>query len=152
MDIYSFQNCQKIVVFNRNNDSVFLAKRKGEKDYDGTFSFIGGKMEHQDKDIIKGLRREKNEEVGENFKIKLYPVFNTMNLFTKKDGNRMILPHYYAQYIEGEVLLNEEYSEYRWVSINDLPTFQPLIPTVPVVTNLLLKLTPIMTETEFVIL
>lgn len=45
MDKYFFQNCQKVVVFKDNNTKVLLAKRKGENDYDGIYSFVDGKME-----------------------------------------------------------------------------------------------------------
>ncbi len=65
MEKYNFQYCQKIVVFRNNNTEVLLAKRKGENDYDGTFSFIGGKMETTDNNPVEGMRREKNEEVVE---------------------------------------------------------------------------------------
>jgi hypothetical protein len=36
-----FQYCPKFILFSKDWKSVFLAKRKGEMDYDGTFSFIG---------------------------------------------------------------------------------------------------------------
>ena len=39
---YNFQYCQKIVVLSKDKNKVLLCKRKGEADYDGTFSFIGG--------------------------------------------------------------------------------------------------------------
>ena len=77
MEKYNFQYCQKIVVFSKEVDKVLLCKRKGEADFDGTFSFIGGKMETTDGAILEGLRREKNEEVGEGFKVCIYPTFTT---------------------------------------------------------------------------
>jgi hypothetical protein len=63
------------------------------------FSFIGGKMETTDDGIIAGLKREKDEEVGENFKIKIFPNLSYNTFFRKKDGNAMILPHYLAVHI-----------------------------------------------------
>jgi len=42
--------------------AVLLAKRAGEADYDGTWSFIGGKMETTDATLVAGMQREKNEE------------------------------------------------------------------------------------------
>ncbi len=132
MDKYLFQYCQKIVVFSEDNSKVLLAKRKGEADYDGVFSFIGGKMERTDESLVEGMRREKGEEVGKDFIIRLNPTYNTANYFIKKDGNSMVLPHYYSQYVRGEIELNEEYSEYKWVDVKELDTFQPVIDTVPV--------------------
>ena len=136
MDKYGFQNCQKIVVFRKNNTEVLLARRKGENDFDGVY----------------GLKREKDEEVGENFKIKIYPIFNTMNYFIKKDGNFMVLPHYYARYESGEIKLNEEYSYYKWVEVEKLAEFEPKIPTVEIMAKNLLRLIKIIKEEELVLI
>ena len=149
---YCFQNCQKIVVFSQDGKNVLLAKRKDEADYNGTYSFIGGKMEEKDETIVAGMQREKNEEVGNDFKIKLYPVFTTVVYFHKKDGSNMVLPHYYAKHISGDVRLNEEYSEYKWVSLDEIKNFEPKIATIPKVVEDLLRLKPLMREEDFVIL
>lgn len=127
MGTLHFQYCQKIVVYSQDGQSVLLCKRKGEADFDGTFSFIGGKMETTDGAIIEGLRREKNEEVGVDFKIKIFPSFTTNEFFIKKDGNSMILPHYYAVHESGDINLNEEYSEYKRVPLVEIKDFEPKI-------------------------
>ena len=147
-----FQYCQKIVVFSEDLNQVLLCKRKGEADYDGIFSFIGGKMETTDESIQAGLQREKNEEVGENFKIQLYPTFSTNLLFQKKDGNSMILPHFFSIYESGEITLNEEYSEYAWVNITDLETFEPKIPSIPHTVQTLLRLKNVIKDEEYILL
>ena len=77
MKKYNFQYCQKIVVYSKDELSVLLCKRKDEADFDGIFSFIGGKMEITDASMLEGLKREKDEEVGEEFKIKVFPSFTT---------------------------------------------------------------------------
>jgi 8-oxo-dGTP pyrophosphatase MutT (NUDIX family) len=129
---YHFQYCQKLVVFSQDWASVLLARRQGEADYDGAFAFIGGKMETTDESIIAGLRREKNEEVGESAKVRVYPLATNNLLYRKKDGSSMILPHYLAQFMGGDVTLNtQEYSEFRWVAVEDLPNFEPKIPGIP---------------------
>ena len=150
MNKYLFQNCQKIVVFSEDNSKVLLAQRKGESDFDSTYSFIGGKMEITDKDIIEGMRREKNEEVGEDFIIRLNPIYNSVIHYIKKDGNYMLLPHYYAQYIRGEVKLNGEYSNYKWVPISEIDEFEPKITNIPEIIKRLLKIIPVMEDKDFV--
>ncbi len=150
MEKYNFQYCQKIVVFSADNSKVLLAKRKGEKDYDGTFSFIGGKLETTDGNILEGIKREKNEEVGADFKIKLYPEFSTQTFFVKKDGNSMVLPHYYAQYVSGEVKLSDEYSEYKWVPVTEIAHFEPKIDTIPGVIEKILKIIPVIKEGDLI--
>jgi 8-oxo-dGTP pyrophosphatase MutT (NUDIX family) len=123
---YLFSYCQKIAVF--RGTRVLLAKRYGEADYDGIFSFVGGKMERSDGTILEGLRREKNEEIGTDIQIKILLPITINSLFVRKDGLPMVLPHYYAEYQSGEVQLNpEEYSEYQWVELDDLANFEPKI-------------------------
>lgn len=150
MSEFDFQYCQKIVVFSKDVKSVLLCERKGENDYDGVYSFIGGKMEHKDESLVDGLRREKNEEVGEKFKIEIYPLFATSVLFRKKSSDLMVLPHYYARYLEGEINLNEEYSDFQWVAIDGLEIFEPKIPSIPGMVNNILKLTKIITSEDLI--
>ena len=149
MNKYLFQNCQKIVVFSKDRSKVLLCRRKGEADYDGVFSFIGGKMETTDGSILAGLKREKNEEVGPSFKIRIYPIYSVNHYFVKKDGSHMILPHYYAIYESGNMRLNEEYSEYKWIPVIELDTFEPKIPTIPAVVKHLLRISDSFLENEF---
>lgn len=51
----------------------------------------------------------------------------------------MVLPHYLSVYEGGEIRLNEEYSEYRWVPIRELSSFGPVPDTVVPVVGLFLK-------------
>ncbi len=152
MKQFNFQYCQKIVVLSKDKDKVLLCKRKGETDYDGVFSFIGGKMETSDNSIVAGLKREKDEEVGESFKVKVYPKFSLNLLYINKDGNPMILPHYLAFHESGEVELNEEYSKYLWVKIDALAEFEPKIPTITDTLNELLRLENIADEKDFILI
>lgn len=152
MDKYNFQYCQKIVVFSKDMSSVLLCKRKGENDYDGVYSFIGGKMETSDGSFIAGLQREKDEEVGERFKIEIYPLFTINHLFVKKSGDSMVLPYFYAHHIEGEVILSDEYSEFQWVEIDKLIDFEPKIADIPDIVNKLLELKKIIKNEELIII
>ena len=147
-----FQYCQKIVVFSEDFQSVLLCKRKDEEDFDGVFSFIGGKMETTDKNILEGLKREKDEEIGPNSKIKIYTKFTTQEEYKKKDGNFMILPHFYAVFLSGEIELNEEYSECKWVKIDELKSFEPKIETVMPIVNKIKQLKQIIKEADFTII
>lgn len=152
MDKYCFLYCQKIIVFSKDKKKVLLCRRKGEADYDGVFSFIGGKMETGDRSIIDGLKREKNEEVGENFKIKIFPTFTHNVLFRKKDGSSMILPHYLAIHESGEIKLSEEYSEFKWVEVDDLSVFEPKIPNIDLMAKFANKLNEIAGDSEFILI
>jgi ADP-ribose pyrophosphatase YjhB (NUDIX family) len=125
-----FQYCQKIVLFSESGDAVLLARRKGEADFDGTFSFIGGKMETTDGGIAEGIKREKTEEIGKDAEVYVYTRVSYNEYFIKASGQAMVLPHYYAEYRGGEIELNDEYSEYAWVKLSELHDFQPKISTI----------------------
>lgn len=152
MDRYSFQYCQKLVIFSRDKTKVLLGKRKGEADYNGTFSFFCGKMETTDKSIFEGVKREKDEELGKKFKVAVYPLFTYNLYYTRKDGNRMILPHYWAVYVEGEIVLNDEYSEARWVSVAELDSFEPKVETIPEAVKEISKLVKIIRKEDLVVI
>ena len=153
MEKYNFQYCPKIVVISSDKTKVLLCKRKGENDYDGTFSFAGGKMETTDASIVEGIKREKNEELGEDFKVKLFHTFSLNILFRKKDGSTMIPAHYLAIHEKGEVNLNnDEYSEYKWISINELDKFEPKIQNIPETVQQVLRLEKIADEKDFILI
>jgi 8-oxo-dGTP pyrophosphatase MutT (NUDIX family) len=124
-----FQYCPKIILFSKDKKSVLLAQRKGEQDYDGVFTFIGGKTEVTDESLLAGLRREKNEEIGEAAKVKICWTMSCYQvLFRKKDGNSIVLPHHVAIFEAGSITLNpEEYAAYKWVPITELEKFEPKI-------------------------
>jgi 8-oxo-dGTP pyrophosphatase MutT (NUDIX family) len=126
-----FQYCQKLIVLSADKKSVLLARRDKEADYDGVFSFIGGKMETTDESIIEGMKREKDEEIGSSVKLDVLPNETYNLLFRKSDGNSMILPHIPAVYKSGDIKLNAEYTEYKWVPIDQLDSFEPKIPNIP---------------------
>lgn len=126
-----FQYCQKLIILSPDKQSVLLAKRKGEADLDGVFSFVGGKMETTDETTVDGMKREKNEEIGTSAKIKILPDETNNLLFHKKDGNCMVLPHIAGVFVSGDIVLNDEYSEYKWVSVAEIESFEPKVQNIP---------------------
>ncbi len=149
MSKYCFQLCQKLVVFSADLSAVLLCRRKDEDDYDGVFSFVGGKMEATDDTLLEALRREKDEEVGEEFKLKVAMVFTANRFFSKKDGAKMILPHYFAMHVKGPVVLSAEYSEYKWVKLKDLDNFEPKISNISGIVQEMLRLVESLGEDDF---
>jgi ADP-ribose pyrophosphatase YjhB (NUDIX family) len=149
---YLFQYCQKLVVFSEDHQSVLFARRKGEADFDEYWSLIGGKLEVTDGDIVPGIKREKDEEVGADFHIEVAPNFSCYNVhYQKKDGTHMILPHYVAVHTGGEVELNDdEYSAYKWVKLDELDGFGPKVDNTGDVVKNALRLIEILKDTDFV--
>lgn len=149
MDGTLFQYCPKIVLFNEQEDAVLLAKRKGEADFDGIYSFIGGKMEVKDEGILGGLRREKNEEIGTNAQVDIYTCASFTEYYVKKSGQAMVLPHHYAVFRGGNIELNDEYSAYKWVNLSELASFEPKIATIAPMVEKILKLKQIINSELF---
>jgi len=141
--LYFFNIVQKLLYLVRMDQAFFCV-------VDGVFSFIGGKMEHKDLSIIDALSREKTEEVGELFRIKVLPHYSIDTFFVKKDGSRMILPHYYAVHQSGEINLSEEYDDYRWVPLNSLDEFEPKIENIAWIATLLSRAATIAEDEDFV--
>lgn len=150
MNELMFQYCPKLAVLNRAGTEVLLCRRKGEQDYDGVFSLIGGKMEHGDDSIIAALHREMSEEVGVDFKVDVLPYPSIDVFFVKKDGNRMILPHFLAYHISGDIVLNNEYSEYAWVRLNHLSEFEPKIPNISWIVSSLARLRSTVADSDLI--
>ena len=107
-------------------------------------------MEVTDESIIQGVQREKNEEIGESVKLELLTDYTSATFFRKKDGNSMILPHYYANYIGGEIKLNDEYSDYKRIKVSELDAFEPKINTIPEMVAKLLLLKKSLREARYV--
>ena len=122
-----FQYCQKLVILSEDLGSVLFARRQGEQDYDGLYSFIGGKMETSDASLLAGMKREKDEEIGPDARVKVLPNESRNILFIKKDGSCMVLPHIAGVFVGGEIVLSEEYSEYKWVKFEDIDALEPKI-------------------------
>lgn len=140
---YNFQYCPKIVVFNEK-DEVLLCKRQWEEDFDWIFSFPWWKREKVDSSIEEWIMREKNEEIWESAKISIYRLFNIEKEYIKKIWDTMILPHYIWIYNWWDIIINNEYSEYKWIKQDDVSKIN-VIWTVPSVIGDFLKFK----QTEF---
>lgn len=149
-DTTLYQYCQKIVLLRNDDTEALLARRTGENDYDQTYAFIGGKIETTDGSIIEGLRREKNEEIGDKVIINICPLVSYNVYYVKHNGQHMIVPHYYATYLEGEIVISEEYDDFKWVAIDELLDFKPKVDNIPEMVDWALKLKSVLAPNDFV--
>lgn len=91
-------------------------------------------METTDQTLLEGMKREKDEEIGQAAKIKIVPTESYNVLFRKKDGSSMIIPHIAGIYVSGDIVVSDEYSQYKWVALLDLPAFEPKLDNIPIIT------------------
>lgn len=145
-----FQFNQKMVLFNAQKDAVLLAKRQGEADYNATFTFTGGKLEVSDRDFIDGLQREKDEELGVTCKVRICPLLSWNVMFRKADGNSVIVAHFPAIYVRGDIHLSDEYSEYQWVKLGALERFEPKVHNIPEIVERTLQLENVLKPSDWV--
>lgn len=87
-------------------------------------------METTDDGLLAGMKREKDEEIGQAVRINVLPDETYNVLFRKKDGNAMVVPHIASIYVSGEIELNDEYSDYQWVPLTEINGFEPKIPNI----------------------
>jgi 8-oxo-dGTP pyrophosphatase MutT (NUDIX family) len=146
-----FHYCPKLIVFSEDKKSVLLARRFGEADYNGAYTFIGGKSETTDGGLLVGLQREKNEEIGPDAKLKVCYMMSCYQVwYTKKDGNSMVLPHHIAIYQGGEIKLNpNEYDDYKWVPLAEIDRYNDIKTTAPAV-RAGLRYLPLLGDDDFV--
>ena len=146
-----FHYCPKLIVFSKDKQSVLLARRAGEADYDGVYTFIGGKTETTDGDLLTGLKREKDEEIGKYAKLKVCYLMSCYQVwYTKKNGNSMILPHHIAIYQGGKIQLNpDEYDDYKWVPLEEIDNFAK-IPANPPAVKAAVRFLSMLTDEDFV--
>ena len=62
----------------------------------------------------------------------------------------MILPHYYCKYQSGEIQLNNEYSEYKWFTMEDLSTEANVLSNIREICTTLTNLAAIASSTDFI--
>jgi len=119
--IVNFRVGQKVVVFNHQNNVLFL-RRSARTERAGGWDFPGGGLENEEPD--EGIRREAREEASiELGSIK--PVgFITHD--REEPNARTLIIGYVALWLSGEVQLSWEHDEYKWLSVEqalqvDLP-------------------------------
>ncbi len=101
----------------QKDDSFLLVKRSQIEEHSpNKWSTPGGGVEAHET-IIQALHREIAEEVS--LTVTPVRVFDTKH-FTGTDKDTVIVVYVHCKYESGEVILNEEHDEYRWV--NAIPT------------------------------
>jgi 8-oxo-dGTP diphosphatase len=94
-----------------NENKILIVKRAKTQSEAGQWSLPGGTVENNEP-LNYSLIREIKEEL--NIKIK---DFNLV----KKINNNNVESYYYLGKINEDITLNKENSEYKWISLSDIP-------------------------------
>ncbi|MBU0707256.1 NUDIX domain-containing protein [Patescibacteria group bacterium] len=100
-------------------DCTFLALKDAQSQY---WDIPGGQIASEDIDlpVKECLRREVLEKLGLNFRFNIHKPFEVfkfqVDLNNKKaSGVNLFLVFYLCDYLEGEIILNEESLKYEWL-------------------------------------
>lgn len=108
-------------------EKVFLPKRADTKRFlPGVFELPGGHIDFGE-DIIAGLKREIQEELG--MRISIGDPFATFTYSNEIKGSHSIEVDYFAKFIdplEGIKLNPEDHSEYRWIGENEISSINSI--------------------------
>lgn len=110
---------KKIVVATailNSKKEVLLLQRAGNKSWGGRWNFPGGKYEPSDKNLSNGAIREAKEESGLQI--------NSLELLGKVSFDNFDMFFYFSDDYSGEVEINDESQDFKWVDIFDLENYK----------------------------
>ena len=107
----TIEKSEKILVTKRSKDVANEA---------GLWETVSGRVE-QTETSEKALMREIKEELGE-VEIKIGNPYNIFKI-RRDDGFDLIGISYICEYISGNIKLNEEHTEYRWIKPEDFENY-----------------------------
>jgi 8-oxo-dGTP pyrophosphatase MutT (NUDIX family) len=130
------------VVYRRSDEKVLILQRaKTEKVFPGIWGMIGGKLEHDDFNMEKPdkvlngevvnflnpienlLKREVREEAGIEVKDKM--TYLKSVFFVRPDEIPVILVVFIAEYVSGEVKLEEQaFIDHAWVNEQEISSYK----------------------------
>ncbi|MDH5533113.1 MAG: NUDIX hydrolase [Candidatus Pacebacteria bacterium] len=112
--IVNFRVGQKVVVFNSNNEILFL-KRSNKCARAGGWDFPGGALEEEEAE--EGIVRETREETG--LEIEDVAPISLITHLRDDPQSSILLIGYKANLKSGEVRLSWEHDQYKWVSVEE---------------------------------
>lgn len=103
-----------------SDDKVLMIKENKPTSVN-KWNFLGGRIEYGE-DILYSARREVKEETG--FDVNLIATTGVYN-FISSTNNQVILFHFIGEVTGGSLNLEEdEISDSKWITVNDLVTFE----------------------------
>lgn len=118
---YSVANItQRAVIYDQETKKFLIAKMSDSesefcKKY-GPWEFLGGRL-NRNEELLDGIKREIEEEAG---KIE-YEIIDSLGFFLFETRSRkIILTGYLVNYTGGEIKLDNEHGEYRWLTAEEI--------------------------------
>lgn len=106
------------IIKNETGDRVLVLKRHDDEvAFPGKWAFPGGKVE-RGQSIMEALEREVEEEAG--LKIKPGKNFIRDYTFIRPDDVNVVGFAFEVQSLGGEVKISEDFTDYKWVNLEEL--------------------------------
>ncbi|MFA5777522.1 MAG: nucleotide exchange factor GrpE [Parcubacteria group bacterium] len=111
---------QRAVLYDQKTQKFLIAKCS-DSDADfykkfGPWEFVGGRV-NKGEELLDALKREVKEEAGE---IEFEIVDSLGNFLMELKSRKVILLAYLVNYLEGEIKLDIEHSEYKWQTAKEI--------------------------------
>lgn len=107
----------------RKGEEVLLLKRKNGSFGSGLWDIPGGKLEFGELPI-EGLTREIFEETS--LRVKIIRPLSVSSGINETENKQYITIVFLCDYKSGDIQLNDEHSEYKWVNINNINDFEKI--------------------------
>lgn len=123
------------IIYNAEGKFLITKRAMHKKHFPGRWTVPGGGLSTDDYtnlprthigdnqwyySVTNALKREVKEEVGLEIDKPEYLLDLT---FIKGDGVPVLVLSYYAEYLSGDVVLDEDATEYKWVSVDELKNY-----------------------------
>ncbi len=98
-------------------DEILILKRTKERDFEPeAWETVTGRLDEEESPV-EGILREIQEETGLTAEV-IMPL-DTGFFYRGGKEFPMVFISYYCRYIEGEVKLDWEHTEYKWIKLDD---------------------------------
>ena len=106
-----------IITLYNDQGQILLAKRSLFKTHaPGVWENLSGAIEMGEQPV-EALKRELAEEIGAKVKYQVGPVYNTF--YGKLQNDRHFIGiSFLCHYLSGNITLNQEHTDYQWVSLD----------------------------------
>jgi 8-oxo-dGTP pyrophosphatase MutT (NUDIX family) len=121
------------IIYNREHKYLITKRALNKKRFPGRWTVPGGGLSVDDYinlpmtgknqwycSLTNALKREVTEEVGVEIDKPEYLLDLT---FIREDNIPVLVLSYFAEYISGEVVLDEDATEFKWITADELKDF-----------------------------
>lgn len=100
-----------------NGEKILIAKRSKHRDQDpGKWECVSGRFNQHFSTVEDEIKREIKEELGVNFNFHLIAPISFYHFYRADNrDDEMVGINFICEYIDGEVQLSEEHTEWKWI-------------------------------------